>query len=204
MKHRIDCNNRRVIPKPQIDSKGKKTEVISTKISSSVACKEIILCFVFMGEDLLVTFRKEVSVPEGYQEIDETVAKARKQLLRVYYPQFKNRRNIHIGRHFRSEAELSATNVNLEVSVKEKRHKIPKDVAAHSNKVDLTRDMMVDESNRMVLRHLLDGGCFRDVRAGPKLLAMQTDDTLSFLFHGLALKSHLSQSTLQHPRTFQT
>jgi len=109
----------------------------------------------------------------------------RSQLIRVYFPHFKGRPNVHIGNHFRGEAELSGTNRNTEVSSKEKKHLEPKSTARHSNKADLCRDFMEQANISMVFRHLLDGGQKMGIRAGDGLLRLKTDEKLKTLMNGL-------------------
>jgi len=166
--------------------KGKFVEASSSMVSNKSIFKEIIKCFNLLGKDLQVTFRKSVPLPNGYVELDDATSVARKQLLRVYYPHFKERNNIHIGSHLSEEAWLTATNRNTEVSTKEKKHKKAKEVAQHSNKRDLTRDFILNENNLMVLRYLLDGGVKDGIQAGPRLLEMRKDKKHDFLFHGLS------------------
>ena len=77
---------------------------------------------------------------------------------------------------------LTATNLNTEVSAKERKHRKAKDVARHSNKKDLTRDFLGQENSAMVLHHLLDGGIKNGISAGAKLLAMKDSPDSNFLF----------------------
>jgi len=203
LKNRIISNNSHNPPATVTVVVGKKTKVVeatSEALSSSSVFQEILNCFIFFGASLRVCFQKELQGADGYVELDSTVIKGRKQLVRVYFPHFINRPNIHISAHVREEAELSATNRNTEVSVKEKKHKEAKRTAMNSNKKDLTKDFMLEAGTRMVFRHILDGGSFRGVVAGPLLLEMKRDKSLVNLIQPLCSRDRTIVTKLVSPK----
>ena len=145
-------------------------------VTESAALQAILDAFLSFGASLSATFQKT-----AHPDLHRIVLKGRKALLTVFYFEFFERPNIHVGVHLDREARLHGTATQTEVSVKEMVHRRPKFTATHGNHKEIAREMLLKENGEQALKFLLRGGV-DGLIPGTSLTGLLQDISLTPIF----------------------
>jgi len=151
-------------------------------VTEAAALQAILDAFLSFGASLDAVFQKKLS-SAARQQLHATVITGRKALLKVFYFEFCERPNVHIGVHLLREADLHGTCAQTEVSVKEMVHRRPKFTATHGNHKEIAREMLLKENGEHALKFLLRGGV-DGLTPGASLTGLLQDNSLTSLFRG--------------------
>ena len=133
-----------------------------------------------LGASLAAVFKPGLTLSDK-SALRSIIIKGRKSLLRVFYFDFFERPNLHVGLHLDREADLHGTPTQTEVSIKEMVHKRPKATAVHGNHKQIARDMLLHENAEQALKFVLRGGV-DGLTPGASLTGLLQDQKLISLF----------------------
>lgn len=149
-------------------------------VTPADALNTVLDTFLSFGASLAAVFKPGLTLSDK-SALRSIIIKGRKSLLRVFYFDFFERPNLHVGLHLDREADLHGTPTQTEVSIKEMVHKRPKATAVHGNHKQIARDMLLHENAEQALKFVLRGGV-DGLTPGVSLTGLVVDPDLAPIF----------------------